>query len=90
MCGVFMAEEDSKEFLEAIKKYGDCPQDIFKLAKNEYQVAVAVELFKNEKEHAITNTKLTNIEKLLYLLLTATSVIGFGMLFEKLVTLLAV
>lgn len=76
----------SLEFKEAVERYADCPEDVFRLAKTEYQIAVAVELFKNDKDHAVFKTEFNNIKKLLYLILSVTGAIGFGLLIERLVS----
>lgn len=64
--------EVSKEFMEAIVKYGDCPEEIFKMAKSPFERAIAVEFFKNEKEHAVIKSHL----KLLEVMITAVFAIG--------------
>jgi len=71
-------KEISPEFLEAIKKWGDCPEDIFKLAKTDFEKAVAVEFFKNEKEHSLIIERMDNVNKLVWAILGATGFIGFA------------
>lgn len=57
--------EVSKEFMEAIVKYSDCPEEIFKMAKSQFERAIAVEFFKNEKEHAVIKSHLKLLEAMI-------------------------
>lgn len=66
----------SKEFLEAITKYADCPEEVFKLANTDYERAVAVELFKNAKEHSLIKNEIKHTAWLAKLILGGTGIIG--------------
>lgn len=35
----------SPEFMEAILKFQDCPEDLFKMAKSDFEKATAIEFF---------------------------------------------
>jgi hypothetical protein len=56
---IVMPDEISKEFLEVINKYKDCPQKVFQLATTEFEKAVAIEFFnlKNRCDRIDTNMK---------------------------------
>lgn len=40
-----MVNTIKEEFMEAVTKYADCPETIFKMAKTEWEKVVAVEFF---------------------------------------------
>lgn len=62
----------STKFIEALVKYEDCPETIFKLATTDFEKAVAVEFFLVNKKQETISTKLTYLEKIIL------SVFGIG------------
>jgi len=72
----------SPEFTEAIKEFGDCPAEIYKLATTNFEKAVAVEFFKNQEDRNLMKSSMGHLEYLLKLILGATGLIGAGMVIK--------
>ena len=56
----------SNDFMIALSEYGDCPETIFKLAKTDFEKAVAVEFFLVNKKQESVTTKLVILEKMIF------------------------
>jgi hypothetical protein len=66
----------SPDFRKAIEELGDCPEDIFKMAKTDFEKAVAVEFFKNQEDRNIIKAKFDHLETLIKGLIGGTGLIG--------------
>lgn len=72
----------SDEFLKYISEHPtDCAEDVFKKAKTPWQRQVAIELFLNEKDHAIMKKDVSHVKKLvwaIFLVVAVTAVANFA------------
>lgn len=61
-------EKNKEEFLKYVSEHqnGDCAADVFKNAKTPFERQLAIELFKNEKEHALIKKDMTHVKRLVW------------------------
>jgi len=59
-----------EEWMEFIKKNGDCPEKIYEAAKTPWQKQVALEFLANQQDRIIIKEKLSFHDKLLWAIFT--------------------
>jgi len=69
-----------------IEEHRDCPEEIYKSAKTLWQKQVAVEFFSNDTQHKLMEQKLSHHDKLLYAILSVTTIAGVALLIDLLLT----
>jgi len=52
----------SEEFIEVMTKFKDCPEELFKMAKSDFEKATAIEFFELHKEYAIIKDHVKMLE----------------------------
>lgn len=55
----------SKDFMEAMDKFKDCPEELFKMAKSDFEKATAIEFFELHKECAILKDHMKMLETMI-------------------------
>ena len=70
------------EFAKAVEELGDCPAEIYKMATTDFEKAVAVEFFKNQEDRNLMKSTMKHSEYLLKLILSATGLIGVGIVIK--------
>lgn len=66
--------KEHEKFLKFLEENRNSPDKVFQLARGKWQKMVAVEFFLNRKEHALLKQKLESHDKLLYAILSVTSI----------------